>query len=63
MKRYGICDCGKWCEAPERFNETKYFMRCECGKLMYLNIHNPIEAGYTMRAKINDVHLVKHNGE
>lgn len=60
---YGVCDCGKWCDAPKEFNQTKHFMRCECGKLMILLIYNPSESGYIYKDsnKITNIKLVNYN--
>lgn len=42
-QKWGECDCGKWGEAPSNFRESKHFLKCTCGKLMYLTIFNPKE--------------------
>ena len=52
MKRYGICDCGKWGEAPPEFNESIHFLKCTCSQPMCLDIHNPREVGYRESSKI-----------
>lgn len=61
MKRYGVCDCGKWCEAPAAFRETLHFMMCSCGKYMFLTIFNPKEAGHRDDQVVVPV-LVNHGG-
>ena len=50
--KYGVCDCSKWGQAPLNFNEAKHFLKCECGKLMYLQIFDPREAGYRKEDEI-----------
>ncbi len=61
IPHYGVCDCGKWCDAPKEFNQTKHFMQCECGKLMYMVVYNPKEATYKDDKKITNIKLAKHN--
>ncbi len=45
QKAYGECDCGNWGEAPAHFTERKHFLKCTCGKPMYLIYSDPREAG------------------
>lgn len=53
MTKYGICEkCMKWGETPSNFNEGKHFLKCECGSLMFLQIHDPKKAGYRDKDKI-----------
>jgi len=52
MTRYGVCECGKWGEAPKEFRENLHFLKCKCGKLMYLQNMSPKEAGYRDSSKV-----------
>lgn len=55
-KYWGICsnrECNKWGEAPENFKENRHFLKCgACGSKMYLDMHDPTEAGYNDRNKV-----------
>jgi hypothetical protein len=35
---FGICDCGKWGYTPDGFNESRHFLLCDCGLVMYLTL-------------------------
>lgn len=59
--RWGVCDCGKWGEAPSNFRETIHFLKCSCGRPMYLDPHNPKLSGYRDSDKIDNVGVMKHN--
>lgn len=59
---YGVCDCGKWGEAPKAFKESKHFMQCECGKSMYLDSTDPRTVAYKESNKIVITKLINHNG-
>jgi hypothetical protein len=58
-KRWGVCPCGKWGEAPANFNESKHFLKCECGQLMYLDMFDPREAAYPEKDHITTITVVK----
>lgn len=45
--KYGICGCGHWGYAPPNFDERTNFLKCSCGRTMYLHhTGDPSEAGY-----------------
>jgi hypothetical protein len=59
--RYGICtddNCGSWGLAPKEFRESKHFLRCACGKPMYLTMFNPREAGYSEKKQILSISVM-----
>ena len=52
MRKFVICDCGKWGEVPKEFRETQHFLVCEsCVNFAYLQGGNPEEAGYREKDK------------
>lgn len=59
QKKYGVCDCGNWGEAPASFRESKHFLKCTCSKAMYLGIFDPREAGHRLDRKI-EVGTMEH---
>ena len=61
MKYFGICDCGKWGEAPKNFRESKHFMVCDCGQTMYMHVNFAAhEYGYREENKITITKLTNH---
>lgn len=57
---YGVCDCGNWGTGPKDFNESKHFLKCSCGKLMYLDYDDP-SPYYPANRKISDITIVKQS--
>lgn len=55
---WGICRCGKWGIAPKEFKENKHFLKCICGNKMYLDRHDPKEAAYPDKDKIEITELI-----
>jgi hypothetical protein len=50
---FGVCDCGKYGEAPSAFNEAIHFLKCDCGATMFLHRRfDPIYAGYNIKNRI-----------
>jgi hypothetical protein len=50
---YFVCTaCYKWSQTPAGFDERKHFVKCECGKNMYLTHGTPKEAAYPDRDEI-----------